>query len=169
MNKIRIKSICNVNLNTIFLIDGNELKFKKNKYGNNICVYETEKDEVELNIISFHELNGKFWFLFALLFYIISFFGLFNPKYDKRDFDLKYKGRIKLKPENDLIITFKTCMVNKPALAFKGDCDIENNETNMYLPNPVLKKKLKVLKLFKVLTVLLIFIVLFIIVYNLIK
>ncbi len=169
MNKIRIKSICNVNLNTIFLIDGNEIKFKKNKYGNNICEYETEKDEVELNIFSIHELNGKFWFLFAFIFYIISFFGLLNPKYDKKCLDLKYKGKIKLRPNNELTVTFKKCLANQPALTFKGDCDIEDNETNVYMQNPVLKKKLKVLRLFKIITVLLIFVVLFIILYNLIK
>ena len=45
---------------------------EKNKYGNIDITQQLDKDNVEIKICKYFELNGKLWFLMSMLFFIIS-------------------------------------------------------------------------------------------------
>ncbi len=151
MSKLQLKFINNVRLNAIYILDGIQIvPNKKNKYKNYIYEVETEKKELELQIYSIHELSDRFWFLWTIFFFIIGLFGIFNPRYDKRCMDLRYIGKIHIEQDSELTIAFKTCMDGKKALTFKGNCLIEDNDTNVYRKNKTLCRRFRIIKWIKI-------------------
>ena len=149
MKKLSLKIAGNSTLNYVLTIDGKIPTFEKNEYGNKLAYIETDKDEVELKIQSFHELDSKVWFITSTLFSIISLFGLLDVRYDKRPMTFNYVGKIKLNEISNLDLKLNTYRPNTKLFTFEGDCEVEDNESNMFLFSKKIKNHLKVVKLVK--------------------
>ena len=136
----------------VYKIDGKEIQLKSTK--ENIFTYslETTQPEIRLEIFSFHEMSSKHWFLFAVLFFIISIFGIFNKRYDKTCRSVKYSAVIPLKNDvTNLELAFQSFTEGAPAIEAQGDCSGYQQEENLFYIDEDIKKKLKQFKIFKIL------------------
>ncbi len=92
MKNIELKLTGNPKHMPVAHLDGQFVKFKKNEFGTHIVNYTTDKDEVELTLTKTLEISSKWWFLWAILYFFISLFGILDSGYPK-DFvvvDCKY-------------------------------------------------------------------------------
>ena len=146
MNKLTLKVTGNTTFDYVLRIDGKVAKFEKNEYGNKLYYLETDKDEVDIAIDSFNELDSKVWFLMSTFFSIISIYGIFDVRYDKRPIKVNYKGKIKLQEFSNLNIAINPYTPTNKLFNSTGDCEIEDNESNRFYADPKLRKRLKVVK-----------------------
>lgn len=151
MRKLVLSVTGNINFNPLILVDNRKVKFKKNKSNEIIYETETNKDELKIEIFKWFETEDKHWMLWSIIFFIISFFGVFDIKDDAKPYSLKYKGNIKLKEEeNFLKITLNSFKPNELAFVFDGNCFLESNGTNKYfIDENVINKRKKIKKIKK--------------------
>ena len=131
------------------LVDGQNMHYKRNKYGNIEISHETEKNSVEISISNVLEILGPCWWLVQMAFFIFSVFGIFNPKLEKMCYEINYKAKINLvEGINDITITFL------PNQEQAMQCDSEKVEVllNQCLLSEKAKKRNKILKTSKILS-----------------
>lgn len=154
MKKLNLKVNSNLNIDAYFLVDGKSVKGKKNKFGNTVKCLETDKEEVEISIFDFNEMQGKLWFLTSFIFFIISLFGLLDIRLNKNCRSIDCKLKVKLDKEvNEMSIGYNNFEDNGSAVHFEGDCEVEVI-SNRYYINEELKKRFKIMKWVKIATVL---------------
>lgn len=134
----------------VVAVDGNVLRFKKQKGGERTCTYTTEKDSAELTVTRANELGGKLWFLWAMLFFIISVFGIFNSKYDKRGTEINYKSRLTLGETTSVNLKFNRFKNGERAIECTSDNEVAEEE-NAYSQDTKTKKRVKILTAVEVL------------------
>lgn len=149
MKKIILIMTGNAYLNPNVLVEGKLIEYKKNKKNQKVYTIETEKDEVNIEISKWDELEGKWGLFIAIIFFIVSLFGLFDIKQKNRWHTVKYKGKIKVDKEVEnpqLVLIMNGFKVNEKAFFYEGNCQIEDNESNRYLINEEIKHKEKIMK-----------------------
>lgn len=132
------------------MIDGKKVKYKKNQFGFYEINYQTEKENVEMHIYKYLELQGKFWFLYALLSFIISVFGIFEPLYDKKCVVINCKFALKLNEQNEMKIQFNNMIKEGKAVDIESNFEVEELN-NSYFVDEKAKKRWKILLAFKIL------------------
>ncbi len=135
-------------LNPIVKIDDSVIKGKKNEFGSYEASYETEKDEVEISISRNLELNSKLWWLYSLLSFIVSIFGIFEPPYDRKNIVVDCKFVVKLNDINEIKIKFNS--MAKQGKAVEIETQNEFNEIkNEYYVDKKAKTKWRILIILK--------------------
>lgn len=76
--------------------DGEQLKFKKNKFGNYECKRPVESDSVKIEVYKYSDTGGVWWFLTQILFFIISVFGIFDVHGKKKFICINFATTIDL-------------------------------------------------------------------------
>ena len=149
MKRLNLKITNNTSIDAYFLVDGAKPKFKKNEYGSYISVIETEKDEVEIKIYEWNEYKSSWWFLTSLLYFIISFFGIFDIRIDKRFRSVDCDFKIKLSSEeNNLKLTYNGFKEDCAAILHDGNCEIEMISNKYYIDKKS-KTRYKIMKWLK--------------------
>ena len=82
----------------------------------------------------------------STLFSIISIYGIFDVHYDKRPIKVDYHGKIRLTEMSDLTLAINPFNPANKLFQATGTCEIEDNETNRFLLNDKIKKRVKVVK-----------------------
>ncbi len=142
-------------------VDGKTVHYKRNKFNNIEITHQTEKDSVEVSISNVLEILGPCWWLVQMAFFVISLFGILNPKLEKTFYEVNYKAKINLlEDENDILVKFL------PTQETAMQCDSENVEvlTNECLISEKAKKRNKILKISKILSWLLLIVAILLIV-----
>ena len=135
-------------LNPIVKIDDSVIKGKKNEFGSYEASYETEKDEVEISISRNLELNSKLWWLYSLISFIVSIFGIFEPLYDRKNIVVDCKFVVKLNDINEIKIKFNS--MAKQGKAVEIETQNEFNEIkNEYYVDKKAKTKWRILIILK--------------------
>ena len=135
-------------LNPIVKIDDSVIKGKKNEFGSYEASYETEKDEVEISISRNLELNSKLWWLYSLISFIVSIFGIFEPPYDRKNIVVDCKFVVKLNDINEIKIKFNS--MAKQGKAVEIETQNEFNEIkNEYYVDKKAKTKWRILIILK--------------------
>lgn len=106
----------------IIEIDGAEVKAKKGEGGSLFIHYETEKPSVSLHIYTLpSEFAEPHWFGYAVLFFFLSIFSVFDKSYSKKDdYRYEYQGSIALANTTTLSLSLSDAKEGGPALLFKG-------------------------------------------------
>ncbi len=140
-------------------VDGQYIFFKKNEFGSYEAQIQTEKEEIEFILSRDLELKGKFWLLYAILSFIISIFGIFEPLYDRKCISLHCHFKMKLNQTNEIKIKFNSLQPSKKAVEIEtqNEC-IE--QTNEYQVDKLAKKRWIILLLIKLIVWLIIAILL---------
>ena len=146
-----------------FKINNEIVKFKKNEFDSYETTYQTDKDEIELTISRNLELASKLWWLYALISFIVSIFGIFEPPYDKKNIVIDCKFKIKLNEFNEIKLTFNSLATNGRALEINTLNEYEEIKNEYFVD-----KKLKMRWIFLLIFKLLIWIVLIIVAIYLI-
>ena len=150
MNELNLKLAgCTYKQRPNIFIDGKEVKYNKDDFGNLVVNYKTEKDSVEVAICKYLEINSKLWFLMSIVFFFVSIFGIFDARYDKKCVVIDCKYNIKLKEKTD--IKFTLCDVSKNDLnnqgrgvVWEGDCQCEQIKNIGYTDQKA-RKRLKLM------------------------
>ena len=128
------------------LVDGEVIACKKNDFGSYEANIQTEKDEIEVAISRELELKSKLWWLYALISFIVSVFGIFNPSYDR-----KCLFNFKLSEENNAIkIKFNTLSSSGKAVTIEG-ADNYQEVKNEYTIDKTAKRRRIALLIIKIL------------------
>ena len=152
MNELTIKMSKKNMPNAAVVVNGSEVKFKKGKDGlyESKLPIEQSDDTCTLEIFTFSEYGGKLWWLFSLLFFVISCFGIFDASYGKC-ITLRYKTTLKLSENTQVMLRFNTMLEGKKAVELDTNVSSEE-EVNGYFLDETLKKHRKIMKLVKALT-----------------
>jgi len=161
MKKIVLEFLGNLNFNFYVKIDEKLVDLKRLPNGHKIYEFESEKDELDIEIFKWYEEESKIWWLMGIIFYLISFFGIFDVRKGKTANTLKYKGKIKLLGDHDSYHTFikvERFLNDNKAFTPSGDQTIIDNDTNRYYVDELVKKRRKKLKKIKTISTILIFV-----------
>lgn len=150
-------NVINLKVNAVYfpsptvLIDGKPLRLRK--VGSNMydCRVETDAERVNLSVCKAFELDGKFWFLIAIAYFIISVFGIFDAFYDKRFYAVKYEIELNLNGISNVELTFNKFESGKRAIVCRCDCSADEIE-NEYFVEENIKRRYKVFKKVKLIT-----------------
>ena len=133
------------------LVDGEVIACKKNEFGSYEANIQTEKDEIEVAISRELELKSKLWWLYALISFIVSVFGIFNPSYDRKCISIECLFNFKLSEENNAIkIKFNTLSSSGKAVTIEG-ADNYQEVKNEYTIDKTAKRRRIALLIIKIL------------------
>lgn len=122
------------------IIDGQPVKCKKNEFGSFEVDYQTDKEEVELDISRELELKAKLWWLYALISFFVSLFGIFEPFYDRKCITLDCLYKIKLKDINEIKVKFNTLSSQGRAVEIETENQYEELK-NEYHVDKIAKRR----------------------------
>lgn len=154
MSKVNLSVVDNKAYDNVIVVNGDRFKYKKDKNRKLNGVIECD-NECVIEIYNWNEINSKLWLIVELFFFIISVFGIFDVKRDKRGKSIDFKAKFKTKDINNISLGFNVFKEDTPAIRIDADCDIEVIENKFYIDKQVIKRY-KILKLCKVFTFLLV-------------
>lgn len=131
-------------------VDGKNVKCKKNEFGAFEADIQTEKDEVEVVFSRVLELKSRFWWLFALISFIVSIFGLFEPPYDRKCISIDCKFKIKLNETNNVKVIFNRLSKQGKAVEIETENEFEEIK-NEYKTDKTAKTRWIILLVIKLL------------------
>ena len=151
MNNLSVKLTGYASKDTMFLVDGQKVKFKNNKFGNRIFEYQTDKDYATITINRFLEINSKLWLFWQLLFFVISIFGIFDMRHAKGYFVVDCELKIKLTQDTQITLKMNDSPKNDFACTVVAEAEVEQIRNRYYVDEKA-KKRGKILVFAKILT-----------------
>lgn len=148
MKTLNLKIQGGLNLRPTVVVDGQIIKYKKNKNQTIDVVHKTENDVVDILISNTLEINGPLWWLIQPLFYIISLLGILNPRLEKTCYHISYHSKITLKDETtNLILKFNQTKDGTRAIESLGNANVDIEEIeNKFSFDEQAKKRKRILK-----------------------
>lgn len=131
-------------------VDGKQATFKKNKFGNLVHEFETDKATAKVEVYRALDVGGFFWFITQLFFFLISIFGIFDIHRKEKFIVVRYNSVIELKDKNDITIKLNTLKENGKPVEIEGDASVVEIENSCEVDTKA-KKKVKWLRLTKAL------------------
>ncbi len=147
MRTINLKLQGAGNLRPIIEIDGQVMTNKIEKNGEIVVSHQTENDCVEVKVKNVLEIHGKCWWLIQMMFFIISLFGILNPRLEKNIFLLDFQAKFNISnEENEIKLKLNTPKENAKAIEVVGDINSQEETSNTYTLSQSAKKRRKILK-----------------------
>ncbi len=134
--------------NVVVNIDGAPVKLNKDKFGNLICKYQTEKEEVKLQVTRLLDVGGPLWFVTQLFFFIITLFGLFGLHHKEKCIVIDYEAEVTLKEKSQLTLQLKDPNDKQKTLEVQTELAATEKSNEVYVDTKA-KKVVKGLKLAK--------------------
>lgn len=143
MKKVELEiTIPNAKIVPWIIVNGKNVKVKKV----NSILYKTtfliNDESIEMMIFHGHELEGKYWYLFAILSYFISFLGIFNPPYSKNYLSSYVKLLFKIEDDEKIVLRYNNFKQSKKALEVICEADFEEIENEYYLNSSIKKRRI---------------------------
>lgn len=150
MNQLTLKITgSNYLSNSVILVDGRPIHIKKNQFGSHTATYKTEKDNVNIKLVTYLDHGGIVWFLTQLIFFIISIFGIFDTHEKVNYTVINYEADVTLNGETTLTLRCYPKSNTKPIEVKSDDVSVMEKE-NSYVINQSAKKTIKILLLSKI-------------------
>ena len=141
MNSVKLKLVgINSKLIPNIFIDDQYVKCKKNEFGSYETDFQTEKDEIKIAFSRELELKSKLWWLYAILSFIVSVFGIFNPPYDRKCISMDCSFIVKLKDVNNINIKFNSLSSSGRAVEVETETSFEEIK-NEYTVDKIAKRR----------------------------
>lgn len=151
MNSVKLKLVgVNSKLVPNIIVDGQYVKCKKNEFGSYEANIETEKDEIKIAFTRELELKSKLWWLYAIISFIVSVFGIFNPPYDRKCISMNCIFNIKLKDINEIKIKFNSLSSTGKAVELETENTFEEIKNEFYI-DKIVKKRWIILLIVRIL------------------
>ena len=151
MNSVKLKLVgINSKLIPNIFIDDQYVKCKKNEFGSYETDLQTEKDEIKIAFSRELELKSKLWWLYAILSFIVSVFGIFNPPYDRKCISMDCSFIVKLKDVNNINIKFNSLSSSGRAVEVETETSFEEIK-NEYTVDKIAKRRWIVLLIARIL------------------
>ena len=151
MNSVKLKLVgINSKLIPNIFIDDRYVKCKKNEFGSYETDFQTEKDEIKIAFSRELELKSKLWWLYAILSFIVSVFGIFNPPYDRKCISMDCSFIVKLKDVNNINIKFNSLSSSGRAVEVETETSFEEIK-NEYTVDKIAKRRWIILLIARIL------------------
>lgn len=151
MNSVKLKLVgINSKLIPNIFIDDQYVKCKKNEFGSYETDLQTEKDEIKIDFSRELELKSKLWWLYAILSFIVSVFGIFNPPYDRKCISMDCSFIVKLKDVNNINIKFNSLSSSGRAVEVETETSFEEIK-NEYTVDKIAKRRWIILLIARIL------------------
>lgn len=151
MNSVKLKLVgINSKLIPNVFIDDQYVKCKKNEFGSYETDFQTEKDEIKIAFSRELELKSKLWWLYAILSFIVSVFGIFNPPYDRKCISMDCSFIVKLKDVNNINIKFNSLSSSGRAVEVATETSFEEIK-NEYTVDKIAKRRWIILLIARIL------------------
>ena len=151
MNSVKLKLVgINSKLIPNIFIDDQYVKCKKNEFGTYETDFQTEKDEIKIAFSRELELKSKLWWLYAILSFIVSVFGIFNPPYDRKCISMDCSFIVKLKDVNNINIKFNSLSSSGRAVEVETETSFEEIK-NEYTVDKIAKRRWIILLIARIL------------------
>lgn len=151
MNSVKLKLVgINSKLIPNIYVDGKYIKCKKNEFGSYETDFQTEKDEIKIAFSRELELKSKLWWLYAILSFIVSVFGIFNPPYDRKCISMDCSFIVKLKDVNNINIKFNSLSSSGRAVEVETETSFEEIK-NEYTVDKIAKRRWIILLIARIL------------------
>lgn len=151
MNSVKLKLVgINSKLIPNIFIDDQYVKCKKNEFGTYETDFQTEKDEIKIAFSRELELKSKLWWLYAILSFIVSVFGIFNPPYDRKCISMDCSFIVKLKDVNNINIKFNSLSSSGRAVEVETETSFEEIK-NEYTVDKIAKRRWTILLIARIL------------------
>ena len=148
MNSVKLKLVgINSKLIPNIFIDDQYVKCKKNEFETD---FQTEKDEIKIAFSRELELKSKLWWLYAILSFIVSVFGIFNPPYDRKCISMDCSFIVKLKDVNNINIKFNSLSSSGRAVEVETETSFEEIK-NEYTVDKIAKRRWIILLIARIL------------------
>lgn len=151
MNSVKLKLVgINSKLVPNIIVDDQYVQCKKNEFGSYEANIETEKDEIKIAFTRELELKSKLWWLYAIISFIVSVFGIFNPPYDRKCISMNCIFNIKLKDINEIKIKFNSLSSTGKAVELETENTFEEIKNEFYI-DKIVKKRWIILLIVRIL------------------
>lgn len=151
MNSVKLKLVgINSKLIPNIFIDDQYVKCKKNEFGSYETDFQTEKNEIKIAFSRELELKSKLWWLYAILSFIVSVFGIFNPPYDRKCISMDCSFIVKLKDVNNINIKFNSLSSSGRAVEVETETSFEEIK-NEYTVDKIAKRRWIILLIARIL------------------
>lgn len=141
MNKLNLKFDKTNRALPLLTIDDKKTKSHRIENGARLISHQTEKDVVYVSIYKNHNYAGKFWFVWNLFCYLISFFGWFDVRENKECFVIDFLLKINLKQETEVSISLLEIEKNEKFAEIANNVDVEVLKNVQYIDKQALKRK----------------------------
>ena len=142
MKSVNIKLLgLNASVTPVVKINGEDTPLTKNQFGGYEVNYQTEDEEIEVQISRMFELKAKLWWLFMIISYIVSILGIFEPIYDKKSIDIIGKYRFKLNENNEIKFRFNPLAKQGKAIELESQCELLELENRYQVDKKVKTRK----------------------------
>lgn len=140
---------------TVVCVDDNPVAFKKNKFGNLVCNYQTEHDKVNIKVYRLLDVGGVVWFFIQLFFFVISIFGLLDIRRRERCMVIDFEADVDLNQNSSVTLQVNSPKENEPAITVQTDlvCVEKSNEYFVDTKSRKILKGLRLTKLFLALAI----------------
>ena len=128
-------------------VNGKYVKVKRQK-GYSTCSAECEGDKAEVIIYRTHHYVGKGWFIWNLLYFIVSIFGIFDVRQNKKFLVADCRFNVDIKENKSLSLKILPFASGK-LLEFENPEGIEEIQ-NLHFRDNEAKKKHKIMNWCKV-------------------
>ena len=115
-----------------------------------VCSYQTENKTVDLKICKYLEENSPLYFLWQILFFFVSIFGLFDKRGDRYCIVIEYHAKITLSEQTDATIRLNFRPDKNIAATITTEADVEE-QTNTIFVDKAAKKRKKIATVIKLL------------------
>lgn len=150
MNKLTLKVMTPQQNKVFYTIDGEKIKFKKDKYGHYIYELETPAQTCELKVYKYLEINSSFYWFWQILFFFISIMGIFDKPVDKHCIALEYIATITLTPDSLVTLRVNLNPDKNYAVMSEANTQIAETTNRIYFDKKA-KKRVRLLRFVKIL------------------
>ena len=114
------------------------------------ATFQTESDTAEVVLYETHQYTGKLWFLKWLFFYIISVFGIFDIKQNRRCLVTHLRFTIDNKVDSYTIVTFNDIKNSDRVASLQTSCPLTEIANEQYYDKKAqtIHKRINLLKFF---------------------
>ena len=151
MTKLDLEFIGLKNMEGCITVDGKYVKLKKNKQKSYACSIETDKQQVDVVVYKSHNYYGKNWFWWNLLYFVISIFGLFDVRGDKKCLVIDARFTISTEQDTKAILRRQDFEDGARVVEIESSSQIEETK-NIQFYDKEAKARQKKMKKFKIAT-----------------
>lgn len=129
-------------------VNGEFIKLKKD-HGKYFYTMNTEQPAVEVVIYQPHYYEGKFWFFWNLLYFLVSVFGLFDMRLNKRCLVLDARLKIATTQDAQVVIRRQNFVDGGALVSTETTAQVEIISNQQYYDKAA-KKKASLMRKFKI-------------------
>ena len=130
-------------------VNGEEISYKKNKFGMIETQVESTNKPIEVKITKIFEVNGPLWFFYSMLFFVISIFGIFDNRTPKSFISMSSTFLITPSDNCDVKFVLQRRLKDTKAVEIEStNCEIVE-KNNQFVLDSQAKKRHKTLKIAK--------------------